>query len=97
MIKTKISALISIIHGKVRYGNNSTSSTSKIRNKIVTKKKCKENGTRNPEWGANPHSKGEAFSWSINCLIWIILLKTINRAIIKIIRISSDIKITINK
>lgn len=40
-------------------------STSKIKKIIVIKKKCKEKGIRAIDFGSNPHSKGEHFSWSI--------------------------------
>lgn len=39
-------------------------STSKIRKIIAIKKKCKENGRREDDFGSNPHSKGEHFSRS---------------------------------
>jgi hypothetical protein len=43
-------------------GRRSTISTSKIRKITVTKKNRNEKGTRAPEFGSNPHSKGELFS-----------------------------------
>lgn len=39
-------------------------STSKIRNKIVIKKNRIENGSREDEYGSNPHSNGVNFSRS---------------------------------
>jgi hypothetical protein len=43
-------------------GNNSTTSTSKIRNKIVIRKNRSENGNRAETFLSNPHSKGDIFS-----------------------------------
>ena len=39
-------------------------STSKIKKIIVIKKNCKENGSRDDDFGSNPHSNGEDFSRS---------------------------------
>lgn len=47
----------------IKYGNRSTSSTSKMRKIIAIKKKCIENGARNFALGINPHSNGLSFSW----------------------------------
>lgn len=40
-------------------------STSKIKKIIAIKKKCKEKGRREEDFGSNPHSKGDLFSRSI--------------------------------
>ncbi len=43
-------------------GSKTAISTSKIRKITVTKKNRSEKGRRRPEFGSNPHSKGEDFS-----------------------------------
>lgn len=48
-------------------GNNSATSTSKIRNTIANKKNRKENGVRAVFFGSNPHSNGEEVSVETTC------------------------------
>ena len=56
-----------IIIGKIR-----AISTSKIKKIIVIKKNRKENGSREEDFGSNPHSNGEDFSRSIKVFFEII-------------------------
>lgn len=42
-------------------GNKSTTSTSKIKNKIINKKNRKEKGFRIDLIGSKPHSNGDSF------------------------------------
>jgi len=57
-------SLIVTSWGSIRNGNRITNSTSKIKKRIVIKKKCKEKGLRDLFWGINPHSKGSVLSSS---------------------------------
>lgn len=66
-------------------------STSKIKKIIVIKKKCKEKGIRAIDLGSNPHSNGDAFSWSIKDF-----LDKIKDKIIKIIEIKRKIEDRVN-
>lgn len=62
-------------------------STSKIKKIIVIKKKCKEKGIREDDFGSNPHSNGDLFSRSIIDFfdkIDAIIITTIERARITI-------------
>ena len=45
-------------------GSTRTTSISKTKNRIVSKKNRREKGTRADFLGSNPHSKGEALSRS---------------------------------
>lgn len=56
----KFEKLIIRIIGKIN-----AISTSKIKKIIVIKKKWRENGNREDDFGSNPHSKGDLFSRSI--------------------------------
>lgn len=75
---------IIIIIGKIN-----AISTSKIKKIIVIKKKRKENGNRDEDFGSNPHSKGDLFSRSIKAffdkieakIITIVVINKINKAI----------------
>lgn len=58
-------------------GIKSVISTSKIKKITAIKKNCKEKGIRAELLGSNPHSKGLAFSRSINVFLEIILAKII--------------------
>lgn len=73
MIKIKINTIDVIVHiitfeiliikiiGKIN-----AISTSKIRKIIVIKKNRNEKGSREDDFGSNPHSNGEHFSRSVN-------------------------------
>lgn len=63
-------------------------STSKIKKIIAIRKKCNENERREDLFGSNPHSKGEAFSRSIN-----LFLEIIKEIIIRIVVIINTIKL----
>ena len=71
-------------------------STSKIKKIMAIKKKCKEKGRREEDFGSNPHSKGEHFSRSkivfldkiVASIIIIIESKNKTQAIIQIEKIT---------
>ena len=76
-------------------GKSKVISTSKIKKIIAIKKKCKENGKRDLDFGSNPHSKGLLFSRSIH-IFFEHKFKINNRKIeIKIIILAREIKIFI--
>lgn len=82
-------------------GRISAISTSKIKKIIAIKKKCKEKGNREEDFGSNPHSKGEHFSRSKIVFLEskvanMIITKEIINKIIEIIKILKIIY-TINK
>lgn len=71
-------------------GRSRVISTSKIKKIIAIKKKCKEKGSREDDFGSNPHSNGDLFSRSemvffevkFNTIISTVLIRKITRAII---------------
>lgn len=73
-------------------GSKRTTSTSKIRNTMVIKKKRKENGTRKSEFLSNPHSKGDLFSRLIIPFLAKIIVK-INTTVV-ILKINRDMIIS---
>lgn len=76
-------------------GNKIVISTSKTKNKIAIKKKCKEKGNRPKILGSNPHSKGELFSRSLKDFFEIKFKIKIKRTIIKKIKQNIKFKILI--
>jgi hypothetical protein len=64
-------------------------STSKIKKIIAIKKNCKEKGSREEDFGSNPHSNGEHFSRSI--IVFFDKIEANNITITEIIKISNDI------
>lgn len=75
------------IIGKIR-----AISTSKIKKIIAIKKKCRENGRREDDFGSKPHSKGEHFSRSKivfleRIVAKIIMIQASNRRIKPIVNI----------
>lgn len=69
-------------------------STSKIKNKIATRKNWIENGRRADFFGSNPHSKGDIFSRS-NLLFFEIIMHNIINELEIVILIKID-KIILN-
>lgn len=82
----KLENLIIIIIGKIN-----AISTSKIRKIIVIKKNRKENGSREDDFGSNPHSNGDLFSRSTRVFFLKIEAKIITIKLMIIITI--EIKI----
>lgn len=75
-------------------GKISAISTSKIRKIMATRKNWRENGSREEDFGSNPHSKGDLFSRSIIVFFDKIVANTIT--IIEINIINEPIKIRDN-
>lgn len=60
-------------------GRRITISTSKIKNKIVTRKKRREKGIRALFRGSNPHSNGVSFSRCLSNFLPSVIARTLSK------------------